>query len=207
MSKEYSVLSQAWKMVELEKGTIDKWGLEKTDTGVNDEYGNRIYNHSAQSTISEALRKHLNVSKVCETGQICYDKPSYNLAGTKMRDAQMAGTGDSPADASFYLSDGTYINLGWYNTSEERIDVSVTLPKGGMVLGKTRFFFYIDKNGLLPEGSIKRINEWNNNCNPNTNGTSVTNGRGCTAWVIYNKNLDYLHCRNELSWNGKTKCD
>ena len=33
------------------------------------------------------------------------------------------------------------------------------------------------------------------------------NGYGCTAWVIYNKNMDYLKCRDELSWDGKHSCD
>ncbi len=28
------------------------------------------------------------------------------------------------------------------------------------------------------------------------------NGYGCTAWVIYNENMDYLHC-NDLNWDGK----
>lgn len=28
---------------------------------------------------------------------------------------------------------------------------------------------------------------------------------GCTAWVIVNENMDYLHC-NDLDWNGKTSC-
>ena len=27
----------------------------------------------------------------------------------------------------------------------------------------------------------------------------------CTAWVLYNENMDYLHC-DDLSWTGKTKC-
>ena len=26
------------------------------------------------------------------------------------------------------------------------------------------------------------------------------------TWVIYNENRDYLKC-NDLSWDGKTKCD
>ena len=34
---------------------------------------------------------------------------------------------------------------------------------------------------------------------------SMEQGRACTAWVIYNGNMDYLHC-NDLSWHGKTKC-
>ena len=34
---------------------------------------------------------------------------------------------------------------------------------------------------------------------------AMEQGRACTAWVIYNGNMDYLHC-NDLSWHGKTKC-
>ena len=31
------------------------------------------------------------------------------------------------------------------------------------------------------------------------------NGYGCTAWVIYNENMDYLHC-NGLGWDKKVRC-
>ena len=31
------------------------------------------------------------------------------------------------------------------------------------------------------------------------------NGAGCTAWVIYNENMDYLRC-DDLSWDGKHEC-
>lgn len=34
---------------------------------------------------------------------------------------------------------------------------------------------------------------------------SNLNGYGCTAWVIYNENMDYTRCNN-LSWDGKLKC-
>jgi hypothetical protein len=30
--------------------------------------------------------------------------------------------------------------------------------------------------------------------------------QGCTAWIIYNENMDYLHCAG-LSWGGKLRCD
>lgn len=32
-----------------------------------------------------------------------------------------------------------------------------------------------------------------------------TSGFGCTAWVIYNSNMDYMHC-SDISWDGKTSC-
>lgn len=47
-------------------------------------------------------------------------------------------------------------------------------------------------------------NSFENSCNINTK--SKLNGYGCTAWVIYNENMDYLRC-NDLSWNGKIKCN
>lgn len=27
----------------------------------------------------------------------------------------------------------------------------------------------------------------------------------CAAWVLYNENMDYLHC-DDLSWGKKTRC-
>ena len=40
----------------------------------------------------------------------------------------------------------------------------------------------------------------------NKNGiVSNAQGRSCTAWVLYNENMDYLHC-SDLSWDGKHSC-
>lgn len=41
-------------------------------------------------------------------------------------------------------------------------------------------------------------------CNPDSQNR--LNGYGCTAWVIYNENMDYLHCRSKLQWSGAKKC-
>jgi hypothetical protein len=35
---------------------------------------------------------------------------------------------------------------------------------------------------------------------------SSTYHQSCTAWIIYNENMDYLHC-DGLSWGGKLRCD
>lgn len=42
-----------------------------------------------------------------------------------------------------------------------------------------------------------------NRCTIKSN--DIYNGRNCTAWLLYNENMDYLHC-DDLSWTGKTKC-
>lgn len=28
----------------------------------------------------------------------------------------------------------------------------------------------------------------------------------CTAWVVYNENLDYLHCPDKLDWDKASSC-
>jgi hypothetical protein len=60
------------------------------------------------------------------------------------------------------------------------------------------FYFYPTKNAIIPTGLPEDTNWSLSQC--------FTTGLGCTAWVIYNENMDYLHC-NDLSWNEKTKCD
>jgi hypothetical protein len=61
------------------------------------------------------------------------------------------------------------------------------------------FWFYLTKSTIIPVGVQEDTNyPFNPNCS--------RSGQGCTAWVIYNENLDYLHC-DDLSWDGKKKCD
>lgn len=35
---------------------------------------------------------------------------------------------------------------------------------------------------------------------------SVREGGGCTAWVLTNENMDYLHCPEKLGWNKAKSC-
>jgi hypothetical protein len=66
------------------------------------------------------------------------------------------------------------------------------------ILGKDLFRFYVTKNTIVPEGTTDETLYKFDNC--------LGGDFGCTAWVLMNENMDYLHC-NDLSWNGKTKCD
>ena len=47
------------------------------------------------------------------------------------------------------------------------------------------------------------VSSFENKCNMSKK--TDANGYGCTAWVLQNENLDYLHC-NDLSWDGKHSC-
>ena len=112
------------------------------------------------------------------------------------------------ADARFFLQDGTYIEFGWYEANKGSIKVIVPTGKDS-ILGKNIFYFVFNDNAFLPEGKASGSPEIHkfDKCDPEAVGTDYTIGRGCAAWVLYNKNLDYLHCRDKLSWDGKHSCD
>ncbi|MBR1754332.1 type II secretion system protein, partial [bacterium] len=202
LSKDYSVLSQAWKMVEMEYGTIDKWGLNKTATGTYDSEHNEILDNSALGIVSSRLREHLNVKKEYTTGEIINNNQTCFLNGS-CSDGPVKGGAEN---STFELSDGSIVSFGWYNTSSNSIDMTVALPaKNKYTFGENKFYFLISPKGVMPEGYIDEPNApFFYFCKPNAPSQP---GRGCTAWVIYNKNLDYKYCASELSWNGKTKCD
>lgn len=69
--------------------------------------------------------------------------------------------------------------------------------------GRDVFIFYWTKNGLIPVGSQEEHSHVTfSTCSKNVANSS---GYGCTAWVLVNENMDYLHC-DGLSWSGKKTC-
>ena len=209
--KIQSTLSHAFKMAEVEYGPISTWGLTSTNTGkIDSETGKSIYDTSAQREIAQRIKPYLRVNKTCVQDEMCYPYPGYSLSGIKLNDNYIAGSGNTPPEALFYLNDGTFIQLGWYSQTAKKIDISVTLPDNKSVLGKNRFFFFhISEKGIFPEGLENppvtvTTSNFETNCNPSFENT--LSGRYCTAWVIQNKNMDYLHCADELSWSGKHQC-
>ncbi len=67
--------------------------------------------------------------------------------------------------------------------------------------GKDLFKFGIkaDNTVIEPYGSGKDLKK---EC---IEKLDTNRGWSCTAWVVYNENMDYLHC-DDLSWDGKHKC-
>ena len=70
--------------------------------------------------------------------------------------------------------------------------------------------FLITKHGIVPQGTQMQTKGYtfDRACKDKSIGLISglgPNGGGCTAWVIYNENMDYLHC-SDLSWESKTKC-
>lgn len=196
LKKAYSALSQAWLMMENEYGSIDEWGLTDTATGQTDpQTGKPIYDYSSKTLVAQRIKPYLKIIKECKIGEICDKRKTANLAELTWDEP-----GPETADGTrFWLADGTLIGFGWYTDSLKKIDIGVILPGRTVVTGKNNFVFEGHPHKIQPEGLKGYNNDFDNVCKDN-------NGRGCTAWVIVNENLDYLHCRSKLSWTGKSSC-
>jgi len=202
LNKTYSLLSNAFQLMQAEYGNINTWGLTHT-SNVDPETGETVLDWSSANLISARMQKYLKVAKECSTSGDCYDRARYNLAGDRLGSSNISGT-------DFVLNDGTFVGFGYYNNDSYNKygDIFVILPGKDDILGKNRFFFNYSHNGILqPEGLYKRPNNTMGfeYCDPKDTGGSLI-GRGCTAWVIQNKNMDYLHCRDKLSWTGARSC-
>lgn len=200
VKKIYSTLSNAYKLAEQENGSPDTWGIT---AGVS------------PPSLS-MLKPYLNVAKDCIDGSSgCfppgvdykYLKPTGsdgvydNLSGPKLKLADgtlIMSNSDSP---SCGLSVGD--SLALQNACVEYY-VDINGYKGPNQWGKDVFWFWLTKYGIVPNGTAQQT-DWRNFSNQCKNNYS-TYGYGCAAWVIYNENLDYLHC-NDLDWTTKTKCN
>ena len=209
--KSYSTISNAFQMMQAEYGTINTWGLSPSRTGEVDDEGKNIYNHDSVKLVLSRFKKYLKVAQSCELDKVCFPEKYYNLAGTEL--GHSITTSDNlankeiPPEASFYLTDGTFMSFGSW--AGDNGDIYVVLPGSkDAILGKTRFYFNLTPNGVIPFG-MKDSNGYatfENSCGTDSGLSDVYIGQGCTAWVIYNKNMDYLHCRDKLSWDGAHSC-
>lgn len=95
-----------------------------------------------------------------------------------------------------------------YKTICQGINIDINGEKKPNALGRDIFHFYLLKDRVYPMGGAKEpYYQFKWLCNKNRPGTwdGEYNGVSCAAWVLFNKNMDYLHC-NDLNWNGKSKC-
>ena len=200
LKKYYSVMATAFNSAILENGTVDTWGL----TGSWNE------NEENQNIIIDKIAPYLKIISRCETTSSCASK-AYT---TKYLDDSTAQT----LIPRVVLADGLTINRiyivhslcstsrgsGAYLSNVcATLDVDLNGNKPPNTLGIDVFSFYVTKNGFFPKGTQDDTGEtFNGRC---LGRTGVQSGQGCTAWVLYNENMDYLHC-NDLDWNGKHKC-
>ncbi|MBP7211831.1 type II secretion system protein [bacterium] len=194
LKKVYSTLSNAYNLAVNDEGNPDEWDLDTNN--------NRILTY---------LMPHLNVLKDCTKNSI--SDCNINLKYKYLNGVNATSYNSYPG---IFLSDGTLIlsqKLSEPNCSGKRgeslplsnicgeyyIDINgIQKPN---ILGKDMFYFYLSEYGIIPFGTKGDSDSFSKNCS-----ISSSWSWGCTAWVLQNENMDYLHC-TDLSWGGKTKCD
>lgn len=188
LKKCYSLVSQAYVSI------------------LNDEGGSDTLQAGDDLEMMEKFGKYLKYQKTCGRNKGCFPNVTYkSVTGNDYSKWEDDTTDRSRA----ILTDGTLIMFNFNalkNNSDNfyaQIYVDINGFKGPNQLGRDFFYFYISPEKIVPGGAkvletIFPDQKFDENC-------IQQNGYACAAWVIYNENMDYLHCKN-LSWDGKHSC-
>lgn len=192
LKKIYSTLSQAYITA-----------ISKHESPENWTWSPQAY--PIPQTIAGYLIENLQVSKVC-IGPECFPNRMYKrLNGVNHTNYYKNGN----EFTSFILNDGTSIILWSAGACSDTYkdcafiyaDLNGDAPPNQ--IGRDFFAFVLTPANIIPFGIEEHSYPFSSACKRNND--SYLNGIGCTAWVIYNENMDYLHC-DDLTWNGKIKC-
>ncbi len=205
LKKFYSMLSQAYIQAKLENGTVDTW------------YETSMTQQERSKLVAEKLTKFI------KTTNICYSNHNECLITKKNGIDGKSRNFNSSNYVTFITSDGMSVLVNGYSSTEMNneinsigfiyadIIVDINGNKKPNILGKDTFSFLLTSNKIVPAGiqnhSITSTENETRVAFPGDCNTTECYGicEGCTAWVIYNENMDYLHC-NDLSWDRKTSC-
>jgi len=181
LKKVYSVLSNAYNLAKEEYGDADTW-TDGQSTLENDVI---VFNN---------LKPYLNIVKDCG-----YQGGCFKSAVISKLNGQPSGLNYGYGWQKFMLADGTSVLLQ-ATSSGVLVMVDIDGPGGANTYGKDIFAFNITSEGVVPAGLFQDMNSVSCNIKGSATGSS------CTAWVVVNGNMDYLHCNN-LSWDGPIKCN
>lgn len=190
LKKNYSEFTNAFRLAVNDYGTSAYWDFVA---------GNDSYNAKVALNI---LSNYINISKNCENAPGCLPDQKYiNLNNTESSNYDA-----NTLFAKAQLTNGASILI--YRAAKTHMTLMIDINgfKKPNKFGVDTFHmdFYNDKNALVPYGLPDNIAYPFDTACRDKNGASTT-GRGCTAWVLYSENMDYLHC-SDLSWTGKKTC-
>lgn len=206
LKKVYSSLSQAYMYIDNEMGPPDAtWDLRRQ----GDSQG--------AINLLKPFSKYIKNLVVCELDRGCFPDIKYRSLDGRNR----ANINRTNSYAKAVINDGTLI-YAWVaneNCKDNRGDNAhlrnvcgaLTVDLNGFKnpnrYGQDLFSFYVTAHGIIPQGSSEdtRVPFDGANSYCSMIRSNEENGAGCAAWVLYNENMDYLHCRT-LLWNGKKKC-
>lgn len=214
LKKFSSVMSQAMTLAIQNEGEIESWGLEKAGMG-NIETDEELLNDQlVRNKFFEIITKYVKYAKYCPYESECAKQTytRYSLDGTEFwtfSNKILLADGTSIVDVT--IANPNCKSIFGTSTALQNVCgelfVDINGKKGPNATGKDVFLFYFTKSGyVIPKGTaeeFERGSSFSHLCNRKT--TDRLNGYGCTAWVMYNENMDYLKC-DDLSWNGKHTC-
>ncbi len=193
LKKAYSTLSNALLLAINEYGTLDQWELTPSGNGSDVTGAENFYNK---------ISPYMSILSNCKNKGGCFYDGTYNTLGTKKE--QFGGSASN--FYTFTIADGTAIAIWAAQTCDTNPDTNCAVlfvdtngKKKPNTTGRDAFWFRVKNNRIVPYGTT---DEEFQSC-AYIDGTYPS--RSCTAWVLYNENLDYLHCK-DLSWDGKKKC-
>ena len=213
LNVSYNQLSQATRQIVLDKnGGLDNvWG-EKPLRGYFEllpkymkltEVERPISNYFRRATFDETYSFRIDRAFALPSGaEIAFNNTSL--------DAVVGGEGahnQCNIDSSFKIHGGaskgnTYFNACGYFY----LDVN-GFNKPPNTFEKDVFKFYLVIDDIIPAG-MPKDGVWTQTLEQCLNPRDRNSGAGnCTAWVIINKNMDYIHCPDKLGWDKASSCE
>ncbi|MDR1327472.1 MAG: prepilin-type N-terminal cleavage/methylation domain-containing protein [Heliobacteriaceae bacterium] len=198
LKKAYATISNAYILALQEHGEFETWfpdGLTRAENTVI------FFNN---------IKPYLRISKDCGHNPGCFNPNPMKI----LNGETMSSYDDSTYEYRFILSDGSSwsIDLASPNCisdtfcANDNMKLDIDGLKGANTQGKDIFMFQIVAHRIYPMGIKDESSNPLFSTNCNRLSSLPLQSSACAAWVIYNENMDYLHC-DDLDWDVKTKCD
>lgn len=201
LKKIYSQLQNAFNLAVYEYGPLANWDLSATNTGKKNNDGEYILDYSGRDKFLANISPYLSKSNITE---VKYDG-KFSLDGRSRGESPSIKVADGK-NAVLITKDGYLLSMGWISTGGTAGDIWITLPnEKKSIIGVTTFHFIINEKGFIPNGLSQSSFEAQCDVKNKSIATDY-NGRTCTAWALMKENMEYLRC-NDLSWDGKQKCN
>lgn len=199
LKKINSILSQALVRAINDTGTtVDQWNLESGDSP-----------NGSQVLVDDYFKPYFKIADDCTQLKTCIGNKKYKYLSGK---EHIAYDGQN-SYKHLLLADGTLVIFhvanfkncstdtlnNYSNCAEIYVDTN-GYYKGPNQFGKDSFIFAMKKDRIIPYGTPKESPKFSQACNQTS-----SYGYNCTAWVIQNENMDYLHC-DDLEWGKKIRC-
>lgn len=206
LKNTYALTINSYDLAIVENGTPDTWGIGKQG------------DPAGLSNLNSMFSQYFKVTKNCGTGPGCFADDTYqNLKGLD----NFTSINQDTNYTKFILANGA--SLGVTQLSENcnsvwgaspalqnvcgMFVVDVNNIKQPNQYGQDVFGFAFTKYGIVPLGTPQQTAyPFNGFCSIDSNANKTyENGLSCTAWVMYNENMEYQNCTG-LNWKGKDQC-